>query len=108
MKKNCENCAYNDNSSRLPPCLGCTASTTNPVPSNWEAGANYVADIKTNADRIRSMSDEKLLERLVTFCDCSYSCSGCLIEHECPVDDDKDTTVREDIENWLKAPCKED
>lgn len=64
--------------------------------------------VRTNADRIRSMSDEKLLERLVAFCDCSYSCSGCLIEHECPVDDDKDTTVREDIENWLKAPCKEE
>lgn len=97
MKKNCENCAYNDNSSRLPPCLWCTASTTNPVPTHWEAGANYEPESKTNADRIRGMSDDELAHKLLrhsrpwcgNVCDTTKDCLTCVL-------------------NWLQQPCKED
>lgn len=103
MKKNCENCAYNDNSSRLPPCLGCTASTTNPVPSNWEAGANYVPDIKTNADRIRGMSDEELAVLFGRLCHNAACCDDCPLDEFCP-----ENEQTESWERMLSEPCKEE
>lgn len=54
MKKGCWNCAGNTDG------IGCVDCLAGDTPSNWRA----VAVQKTNADRIRSMSDEELYDFL--------------------------------------------
>ena len=59
--------------------------------------------IKTNADHIRSMTDEEL----AGFLSPSFSCYGCPARLFCEKDE-AGTDCNELVANWLKQPYKED
>lgn len=64
---------------------------------------SYEDKIPTNADHIRSMTDEQLAEFLVRLAFCSdMECDGCPFE-----DNGTECWTAEGIENWLKQPYKE-
>lgn len=91
---NCDNCRHYDDDSLY--CNDCLA--TRP-PSKWEAAGHYHPP--TNADRIRSMTDEELAD---------------VLDHACPLDN-RGRDCGEDIEEfdkckkcwlgWLKQPYEE-
>jgi hypothetical protein len=63
MRKNCETCKHDDaeypSYPHKTPCNECLhGKGYNDAPTKWEAADHYKPD--TNADRIRSMSDEEL------------------------------------------------
>lgn len=63
-----------------------------------------VAHKPTNADRIRSMSNEELSKFLCEFRSCDsdgYPCSGCKAENYCRAGHDG-------MEDWLQMPAEED
>lgn len=61
MKKDCWNCKNNETEY----CDDCYASTSNPVPSRWEAGENFVPD--TSEDRNRKGNKITYDERVKTY-----------------------------------------
>jgi hypothetical protein len=62
---------------------------------------------KTNADRIRAMSDEELAEWLEEV-DC-YNCDCCVYQRECRLEyDEEKHDCATGRMNWLKQPYKED
>ncbi len=66
MRKNCETCKHEDYQYYAypfkTPCDKCETSKGSDIPSEWEAAEHYEPD--TNADRIRSMSNEDLAKWL--------------------------------------------
>ena len=69
----------------------------------WPCGA-YVPKSVTNADRIRSMSNEELSKFLCEFRSCDsdgYPCSGCKAESYC-------RSGHTGMEDWLQQPAEED
>lgn len=100
MPKNCDNCKYDlfrlCGEEDKTPCDDCYNG--NP-PTKWEPGENY--EPKTNADRIRAMSDVELAETLVRH-DGEYDvyrtdCEG--------VHYDWVAAVNEELE-WLQQPAE--
>jgi hypothetical protein len=59
---------------------------------------------KTNADRIRAMSDEELAEMLSNACAFREYCYGCPAEKNCPQCPGESVGVWEE---WLKQPVGE-
>ena len=69
----------------------------------WPCGA-YVPKSVTNADRIRSMSNEELSKFLCEFRSCDsdgYPCSGCKAESYC-------RAGHNGMEDWLQQPAEEE
>jgi hypothetical protein len=69
-----------------------------------EAVQNYEAKKcpykKTNADRIRDMSDEELVDWLLPY----LCCSGCPMQDYCSTND---LPCEKVILEWLQQPCEE-
>jgi len=66
-------------------------------------------DVLTNADRIRSMSDEELAEYIFDLGNCSEYCYGhCAYQDDCATKGlDHDTCIKGVID-WIKQPLKEE
>lgn len=69
MEKACWNCMGGQGDTEGVGCADCRYGNQ---PSNWRTGPNYVPG--TNADRIRAMSDEELLEFLKKTVTNAYMC----------------------------------
>jgi hypothetical protein len=102
MPKNCDNCKYDlfrlCGEEDKTPCDDCYNG--NP-PTKWEPGENY--EPKTNADRIRSMTDEKFAKALTDECLERESCYGCFAYRDdghCP-----GASISAWME-WLQAPAE--
>lgn len=68
---------------------------------------------KTNADRIRAMSDEKLANILIQFNDLECSVPFCRNLHECDVLLDTEDGIPQEncvgcLLEWLRQPAKEE
>ena len=61
MERNCDNCKYRDVYYIAPPCGECNFEYQRQPQKGFQ---NLESDAMTNADRIRSMSDEELAEFL--------------------------------------------
>lgn len=68
----------------------------------WISAKNQPNKPKTNADRIRAMSDEELAEYLCA----SLSCYDCPARADCGKSAAQD--CNEIVLEWLKQPAKED
>ena len=79
---------------------GCCMGTKeiDPCPG-YNKCKRFMPDYKTNADHIRSMTDEELAELLLDGVDDTVCSSGC-----CVCDGD----CRGRMVNWLKQPYKEE
>ena len=87
----CRYCSNNPFAERPPVVCTYTTSATSPV---------LIMGLKTNADRIRSMTDEELAE-WVTLMVCKYrSCGNCPMADWC--------TPGNGIAEWLKSPVEVD
>jgi hypothetical protein len=94
MKKSCENCVYSDRPSYDWPCTSCVTAYDNP-PTKWKGIEEQKP--KTNADRIRAMSDVELAYWVMCphddVCDCPGApdgdCMKCVLQ-------------------WLQQPAEED
>jgi hypothetical protein len=64
---------------------------------------HYRKPVKTNADHIRSMTDEEL----AGFLSPGFSCYGCPARVFCEKEE-AGTDCNELVANWLKQPYKED
>lgn len=94
MKKDCNNCFYSGRPSYKYPCCNCVSACDRP-PDKWEAKP------MTNADRIRAMSDDELVDFI------------------CSVYDDDDTFGKfiegyvipcyneDSIKEWLQKPAED-
>ena len=85
MRKDCDSCKHEEFFDEY--CDDCLYG--NP-PSKWEPSDYYKPD--TNAERIRNMSDEELVEYIdcpydVEFCNKEMDCYNCALE-------------------WLRMPCE--
>ncbi|MBE6977640.1 MAG: hypothetical protein E7438_03250 [Ruminococcaceae bacterium] len=96
MKKHCGNCANHSNKTNQfsKECGMCVAAVLEngerTDPSHWREKP------KTNADRIRAMSDEELAELFHGFCDNGERCVYCpLYEKSC-------AGVHSDVPKWLE------
>lgn len=70
MERNCDNCKYRDVYYKAPPCDECNFEYQRQPQKGFQ---NWEPDAMTNADRIRTMTDEELTEllyawHLSTFC----------------------------------------
>lgn len=86
MRKDCHTCKHE----LFDKC--CNDCLYGDPPSNWEAANYYVPD--TNAEKIRRMSDEQLVDYIecpynvdLEFCMKKGGCYDCILE-------------------WLKQPCE--
>ena len=91
---NCDNCKHDDNVNHY--CRDCIA--TRP-PSKWEPSENYVPP--TNADHIRSMTDEELAEFIPNW---SYTDACKCGEHYVDCNNECEKCVAE----WLQQPYEEE
>lgn len=74
------------------------------LPDGMECPHGAKADKPTNADRIRSMSNEELSKFLCEFRSCDsdgYPCSGCKAESYC-------RAGHNGMEDWLQQPAEEE
>lgn len=74
------------------------------LPDSMECPHGVMADKPTNADRIRSMSNEELSKFLCEFRSCDsdgYPCSECKAERYC-------YAGHNGMEDWLQMPAEED
>lgn len=82
-------------------CFKCKNEDDIALCSRCEDGSEYI--IKTNADRIRSMTDEELAEFLHDFDECDYcdkaECDSC-------TRDDCDTHSVKSLVAWLQKECE--
>lgn len=66
----------------------------------------------TNADWVRAtqnaphVTDEKIAEDFAYFC-LNFSCNGCILKNDCPVDLDSDLPIKNDFLAWLKKEREE-
>ena len=70
-------------------------------------GGHRVQAVTTNADHIRSMTDEELAELFAGMCqsniDGESHCDACLLNAWCPA-----CGYEDDWLEWLQQPCKEE
>lgn len=92
MRKDCHTCKYELFDKR---CNNCFYG--NP-PSKWEAASYYVPD--TNAEKIRSMSDEQLAEFLCKISDCAFDL--CPAVEMCGCGDG----IANGLLKWLQQPAE--
>ena len=95
MVNNCGNCKHREVAGYEEPCSSCR-TTSGGTPTKWE----QQNATKTNADRVRAMSDEELCDFLYSykfFEMCKEGCGECSYQGEC---------VRRLME-WLKQPAEE-
>lgn len=74
------------------------------LPDSMECPHGVKADKPTNADRIRSMSNEELSKFLCEFRSCGsdgYPCSGCKAERYC-------YAGHTGMKDWLQQPAEEE
>ena len=79
-------------------CFNCKNEYDIALCARCEDGSEYI--IKTNADRIRSMTDEELAEWIGNITDCCYGnyCDGCPFnENGCN---------KEKLIKWLQKECE--
>lgn len=69
MRKNCETCKHD----RLKTAICDECYNTSDAPTKWEPSNHYKPD--TNADRIRSMSDEELAKEMRSHAFALATCS---------------------------------
>ena len=94
MEKNCDNCKYRDVYYNAPPCDECNFEYQRQPQKGFQ---NWKSDAMTNADRIRSMTDEELAD---WYFDKFFPCVPyCSVFDECPEHDDCKICLLE----WLKA-----
>ena len=103
---NCDNCKHFDEDAY--DCSSCLA--TRP-PSQWEPAEHYQQP--TNADHIRSLTDEELAALLDAFCESSECRTAdgavCPFYSGCPHDENIGCNGTCGIwTDWLKQPYKED
>lgn len=100
MRKTCETCKHDDKDypsyPYKTPCNECVFGADN-VPDKWEAAEHYEPD--TNADRIRSMSDEELAKFLCR--NMTQDCSVCPGAKYC-------SKGHTGLIKWLGLPAEED
>lgn len=99
MERECDNCKHRDVYYKAPPCNECNGF------QNWESD-----DAMTNADRIRSFSDEEMAEFLdgATNCYC-FPCTRDInnLEHYEKCKHESGNCEKEWLE-WLKGEADED
>jgi hypothetical protein len=96
-------------------CHHCGATFARSFPSMkeadaaWNRRAGNDTNVPTNADRIRSMSDEELAEYIFDLGNGSEYCYGhCAYQDDCATKGlDHDTCIKGVID-WLKQPVKEE
>ena len=103
MANSCETCKHYEVEAYNEPCNSCRIRDHD-VPTKWESPFKQQ---KTNADRIRAMSDEELavwvtLIRLDTI---NEMCKEFDVEIEIPIPTAENTA---DICEWLKQPAEEE
>jgi hypothetical protein len=104
MANSCETCKHYEVEAYNEPCVSCRFRDYD-VPTKWENPFKQ----KTNADRIRAMSDEELAEFLVvanpTNCiECAFSCGWrCQPDRQDYSDTEK---CVEGKKRWLKQPVE--
>ena len=96
MRKNCDSCKHDEFGEKY--CDDCVSSKGN-APSKWEPADYYEPD--TNADRIRSMSDEELADFLTEE---KWKCDNYRVCRECPryIGD-----CCLPLDEWLQQPAEE-
>lgn len=101
QERNCENCAHYHMEAYEWPCNVCEASYDNP-PTKWEKPEDKP---QTNADHIKSMSDEDLADLLIQLCGNANSCDDCSLYGQgmCP-----ETQHEFEWLEWLQQPYKEE
>ena len=96
----CGNCYYREYTPQFPPCEDCLKDwRTIGKKSSW-VGAIW--EKKTNADRIRAMSDEELAE----FMECNVGCDDCRFFTICR-SAPQDRVCSEYWLDWLKEEVEE-
>ena len=80
MERNCDNCKYRDVYYMAPPCDECNFEYQRQPQKGFQ---NWESNAMTNADRIRSMTDEELAEFLFHAWNNASWCSM----KECPDED---------------------
>ena len=88
MRKDCDTCKHDEFGERY--CDDCLAGRNGNPPTKWEAADFYEPD--TNAQHIRNMSDEELVE----YIECPYDAELCVKKKDC----------YGCILEWLKQPCE--
>ena len=97
MANSCETCKHYEVESYNEPCNSCRFRDYD-VPTKWESPFNKQ---KTNADRIRAMSDEELAD-IMSMHTATGACNDWGIPHKkCG------GNCRECIIKWLKQPAEE-
>lgn len=79
----------------------CPFTDVNPNDCHFFDGCDYAVEEPTNADHIRSMTDEELANLLST------ACLGCPVVG-CKLHNYASYGCRKAFENWLKQPYKEE
>lgn len=92
--KSCVTCVFALDYEFSPACERCFRH------SNWTAKPNAQPKPATNADRIRSMTDEELKDFLYSYAFCEMCKEGC---GECSYKGDCERRLAD----WLKQPYKE-
>jgi hypothetical protein len=94
MEKDCPNCKFELYEADEIPCKDCGIDDR----EYWQPKP------KTNADRIRAMSDEELMQLLFTKISCGHICSFCVptmrTERKC------DGHCRNGVLKWLQQPAE--
>lgn len=97
-QRDCDDCNYCELEPAEEPCKSCNA--TDEGFTNWKKREHPTM---TNADRIRSMSDEELAQFLCDFRSCDadkHPCDGCKAERNCH-------TGHAGMIDWLQQPAEE-
>jgi hypothetical protein len=81
----------------------CTLHGTEPESIDWCVMGPCSKETPSNADHIRSMTDEELADFMSAFCEMSDDCKKCPLFGRCPESDQACWW-----EEWLKQPYKED
>ena len=92
MAKGCDNCEHSGRPSYAYPCCVCIGK------NKWEAKTKP----KTNADNIRSMTDEELARVLSSWCRATEDCPHCPWHVNCPGSEHDFDWL-----DWLQQPYKE-
>ena len=106
MGKDCETCEYFYRAANQYPCVRCDRNYDG-IPSEWELRFDFATcrirlkprKPKTNADRIRSMSDEELAWELMTW---RIEAHAKAMGDESALPD-----TQQKILNWLQQPMEE-
>ena len=93
MANSCETCKHYEVGAYDEPCVSCRFRDYD-VPTKWENPFNQ----KTNADRIRAMSDEELAELVGKY----VYCGLCPLQHRCVAGECSKVVME-----WLKQPAEE-